>query len=263
MRFPSIRVLGVLLALAAWMPAAPAGAEPRTVRVAAASDLKFALDEIVAEFERAEPGIDVRVTYGSSGNFFAQLGQKAPFDIFFSADIEYPRRLVAAKKARAETLFSYAIGQVVVWAPKNSSLDPQRHGMQTLADARVRKIAIANPKHAPYGKAAEAAMKHLGVYEQVQGKLVLGENISQTAQFVASGAADVGIIALSLAMAPALRDRGRSWPIPLDAYPKLEQGGVILSWATDRGAAEKVREFVIGPRGREILARYGFRLPAP
>lgn len=261
MRLPSLRFLGVLLALAGTLPAAPAGAAPRTVRAAAASDLKFALDEIVAAFERAEPGIDVRVTYGSSGNFFAQLGQKAPFDIFFSADIEYPRRLVAAKKARAETLFPYAIGQVVVWVPKNSSLDPRRDGMQTLADARVRKIAIANPKHAPYGKAAEAALKHFGIYEKVRGKLVLGENISQTAQFVDSGAADVGIIALSLAMAPALRDRGRAWPVPLDAYPTLEQGGVILSWASDREAAEKVRAFVMGPRGREILARYGFGLP--
>lgn len=259
MKLAYFRLLGALFA-ATVLAAAPARAESGAVRVAAASDLKFALDEAVAEFKKAQPGVDVRVTYGSSGNFYSQLSQNAPFDMFFSADIEYPRKLAAAGKAGAETLFSYAVGQVVVWAPKKSPLDPRR-GMQVLTDPRVRKIAIANPKHAPYGKAAEAAMKHFGVYDQAAAKLVLGENIAQTAQFVQSGAADVGIIALSLAQAPAMRDQGTAWPIPLESYPKLEQGGVILAWAQDRAAAGKFRDFMTGPRGREILTRYGFILP--
>lgn len=252
-------LLGALVA-AASLFAPPAHAGQGAVRVAAASDLKFALDELVREFKAVAPDVDVRVTYGSSGNFFAQLTQNAPFDIFFSADVEYPRKLAAAKKADAETLFTYGVGQIVLWAPKKSALDPQL-GMKVLTDARIRKIAIANPKHAPYGKAAEAAMMHSGVYDQAAGKLVFGENISQTAQFVASGAADIGIIALSLAQTPAMRDRGMVWPIPRDSYPRLEQGGVILSWAQDRAAAAKLRAFVISPRGRDILSRYGFLLP--
>jgi molybdate transport system substrate-binding protein len=132
--------------------------------------------------------------------------------------------------------------------------------MQALLDPLVHKIAIANPSHAPYGRAAEAAMKTLGVYEKIRDRLVYGENISQTAQFIESGAADIGIISHSLAVAAPLRDEGRFWEIPLDAYPPLEQGGVILSWAEDRAAAEAVRGFVLGGEGKTILRRYGFRL---
>src|SRR5207253_2239343 len=134
-------------------------------------------------------------------------------------------------------------------------------GIQALLDPAVRKIAIANPIHAPYGRAAEAAMKKLGVFEKVQDRLVYGENISQTAQFVESGAADIGMISHSLAVAPALRDKGRYWEVPMHAYPPLEQGGVILSWVEDRAAAEALRGFVLGEEGKLILSRYGFRPP--
>jgi molybdate transport system substrate-binding protein len=229
--------------------------------VAAAADLKYALDELLVEFERQYPHIDVRPTYGSSGNFYAQLSNQAPFDLFFSADIDYPRRLIEQGRALQETEFLYAVGQIVVWVRNESPLDVETQGVHALLEPGVRKIAIANPQHAPYGRAAEAALQHLGVYEQVQSRLVLGENIAQTAQFVESGAADVGVLALSLAMAPALRDKGRYAIIPLHAYPRLEQGGVILARVRDREATELLRTFVIGEQGRAILRRYGFLLP--
>ena len=231
------------------------------VSVAAASDLKYALDELIVEFEKAHPNIDVEPTYGSSGNFFAQLSNKAPFDIFLAADIDYPRKLIEQGQADKESEFLYAIGHLVVWVRNESPLDVTGQGVQALVDPSVRKIAIANPKHAPYGRAAEAALKHLGIYEQLQDRLVLGENIAQTAQFVESGAADVGIIALSLAMAPAMKERGRYWNVPLDAYPRLEQGGAILNWAKDREATNTLRSFVTSEQGRTTLRRYGFQLP--
>lgn len=246
---------------AAPKPAAPASALKKTVAIAAASDLKFALDELLVEFHKQHADIVVTPTYGSSGNFFAQISNDAPFDLYLSADIEYPRKLIESGHALQGTEFSYAIGKIVVWAPNASPLDVEGQGLQALLDPSVKKIAIANPQHAPYGRAAEAAMKKLGVYDQVKDKLVLGENISQTAQFVESGAADVGIIALSLALAPPMRDKGKYSPVPLDAYPTMEQGGVILNHANDRAASETVRNFITGNEGRAILKKYGFTLP--
>src|SRR5262249_39922487 len=158
----------------------------------------------------------------------------APFDLYLSADIDYPRKLMESRLALQESEFVYAVGHLVVWVPNGSKLDLDRLGIRAVADPSVKKLAIANPKHAPYRRAAEAALKKFGIYDDVKDRLVLGENIAQTAQFVESGSADVGIIALSLALAPAMRDKGRYWTVPLDAYPRLEQGGVILSWAKDR-----------------------------
>lgn len=258
-------LLPVLLAAVCGCDRAPTASATKpttsTVSVAAAADLKYALDDLIVEFEKTNPGIDVRPTYGSSGNFYAQLSNKAPFDIYFSADIDYPRQLIEQGHALKETEFLYAVGQIVVWVRNESPLDVETLGVRALVEPGVRKVAIANPQHAPYGRAAEAALKHLGVYEQVQDRLVLGENIAQTAQFVESGAADVGVIALSLAMAPALKEKGRYSIIPLDAYPRLEQGGAILSWANNREATDSLRAFVIGEQGRAILRRYRFLLP--
>lgn len=220
------------------------------LRIAAASDLKFALDELVREFGSKE----IKVTYGSSGNFFAQLQNRAPFDLYFSADVAYPRKLVEAGLGLDTNVFVYGIGRIVLWSPK---ADVSK-GFAALTNATVRKVAIANPKHAPYGMAAVAAMKSLGVYDAVEPKLVLGENIAQAAQFVESGAADVGIIALSLALAPQMKNAGEFCEIPLDAYPKMEQGGIILKWTKDAEAARAFRDFVTRPRGREVLRRFGF-----
>lgn len=232
-----------------------------TIRVAAAADLKFALDELIGEFQRRHPQIRVAVSYGSSGSFFAQLAQRAPFDIFFSADMGYPRRLIAQGLALPETEFFYAVGRIVLWVPKDSSISVEALGVRAVFDPTVQKIALANPQHAPYGRAAEAALKSLGVYDDIRERFVFGENVAQTAQFVQSGAAQIGVIALSLALAPTLREQGRFWEFPLESYPKMEQGGVILKWARDRASTELLRAFVLSEHGRAILKSYGFFLP--
>jgi len=230
------------------------------VRVAAAADLQFAFEELVASFERTRPDIRVEASYGASGNFFAQLVNHAPFDVFLSADMDYPRRL-ANELGSAEAPFAYTVGHLVVWVPRRSTLAVDQLGIKTLLDPSVRKIAIANPRHAPYGRAAEAALKSLKVYDSVKGRLVLGENVAQAAQFVQSGAADAGVFSRSLALAPAIRDAGRFWEIPQDTYPRLEQGGLILPWAEDASAAIAVRDFLLGNEGKAVLRRFGFDAP--
>jgi molybdate transport system substrate-binding protein len=252
-------VVSIILAGCGRSPAPAEG--KREVRVAAAADLKFALDDLLVDFRSEHPDIDVQVSYGASGNFFAQLANKAPFDVFFSADVEYPRRLIENGLAAKEDEFLYAVGHLAVWVPIESSLDLKRLGIRALLDPNVRKIAIANPRHAPYGRAAVFALKKLGIYEAIEKKIVQGENVAQAAQFVETGSADAGVIALSLALSPPLHEKGRHWEVPLDAYPRLEQGGIILSWAQDRRAAEALREFVGGPGGKAVLKRYGFFLP--
>lgn len=249
--------IGLLLAVSLLVSAQVRAAD---ITVAAAADLKFAMDELVAEFSARNADIQVRVTYGSSGNFYAQIGNRAPFDLFFSADIDYPRKLAAAGHA-LDAVFAYAVGRIVVWVPVGSPVDVRKLGMQSLLAAPARKIAIANPQHAPYGRAAEAAMKALGVHVQAQPRLVLGDNVAQTAQFVQSGAADIGIIALSLAVAPQLRDSGIWWEVPHDAYPTLEQGGMIVRWTRVPEAARAFRDFVLGSHGRDVLKRHGFSMP--
>jgi molybdate transport system substrate-binding protein len=250
-----------LAGLGGCAPTPTAAGAPRVVSVAAAADLKFALDDLVADYRRAHPDVDVRVTYGASGNFFAQLSNRAPFDLYFSADVDYPRRLAEQGLADKDSLFVYAVGHLVVWVRRDSPLNVEKLGIRAVLDPSVKKIGLANPKHAPYGRAAQAALKKLGVYDQVEGRLVYGENVAQTAEFIDTGAADVGLIALSLALAPTLRDRGRYWEVPLDAYPRLEQGGIILSWARDRPAVEALRAFVLAPEGKAVLRRYGFFVP--
>ena len=229
-------------------------AEPHKVSIAAAADLHFALEEVSREFRAAHPDVDLAIAYGSSGNFYAQIRNQAPFDILLSADVEYPRKLVQDGIGARDSLFVYAVGRIVVWVPASSPLDPAT----ALRAASVRHVAIANPQHAPYGRAAEAALHSLGVYDSVAGKLVLGENVAQTLEFVQSGAADVGIVALSLALAPPVRGQGRYWEVPVGAYPKIEQGGLILK---DSKAAREFRSFLLAADGRRILKEYGFSVP--
>jgi molybdate transport system substrate-binding protein len=234
---------------------------PQELLVAAAADLKFVMEEMIEKFQQRSPEISVKVTYGSSGNFYSQLVNQAPFDIYFSADVGYPRKLSEQGLTLEGSDFVYAVGRIVIWAPAFSEIDVERLGAEALRHSSVRHIAIANPKHAPYGKAAEAAMRSLGLYEAVREKLVYGENVAQAFQFIQSGAAEIGVIALSLALAPNARDQGRYWEIPQQAYPRLDQGGVILRWAKGPTAARNFRSFVLGSTGREILKRYGFTLP--
>ncbi len=236
---------------------------PKPLLIAAAADLKFALDDVLGEFRKAHPEHDAKPTYGSSGTLFAQLDNGAPFDLFLSADVKFPRQLIERGKAEKDSLFFYAIGHLVVWLPKESKLDLTQLGARALLDASVRKVAIANPEVAPYGAAAIAALKQLGVHEAVSSKLVLGENVAQAAQFVQSGAADAGVISLSLALAPKMKDAGRWWEVPADSHTKLEQAGIIRTGAANRAGAVQFREFLSAPAGREILKRYGFVLPDP
>jgi molybdate transport system substrate-binding protein len=229
------------------------------IRVAAAADLKFALDELGAQYEK-QAGKKIDVSYGSSGNFFAQIQNGAPFDLLLSADIEYPRKLEAAGLAEPGTLYEYAVGRIVIWMPADARTDLAKLEWKALLEPGVERIAIANPEHAPYGRAAVAALRKAGVYEQVLRRLVYGENIAQAAQFVASGTAQAGILALSLAVSPPMR-AGKRWEIPADMHPPIEQGAIILKSAKDKAGARAFLAFLKSDAGRKILGSYGFILP--
>lgn len=236
------------------------GAEPSpTLTVAAASDLQFAMGEIASAFEKGT-GSRVKVSFGASGSFVAQITAGAPFDLFFSADESYPKRLIETGLALPESFFRYAAGRLVLWVPNDSPIDLAKEEMQALLHPSVRKIAIANPAHAPYGKAAVSALQSSGLYERVQSRLVLGENISQAAQFVQSGNADIGLLSLSHANAAAMKGKGRFWLVPADVYPPLHQGGVILRRSRRAALAKSLIDFVKSGEGKVILERYGFTL---
>jgi molybdate transport system substrate-binding protein len=230
------------------------------ITVAAAADLQFAMQDVAARYQK-ETGKTVKPIYGSSGNFFQQIQNGAPFDIFFSANLDYARKLEAAHLTEPGSYYQYARGKIVVWVPNESKLVLDSD-LQTLTDPSVKKIAIANPQHAPYGQAAVAAMQKVGVYDKVKDKLVLGENISQTASFVISGSADVGIVALSLALSPNMKDKGRYVEIPAADYPPIEQACVILSSSKNKEAARQFLTFVKTSAISDVLKSYGFDVPA-
>lgn len=230
------------------------------ILVAAASDLNFAMNEICRAFEKAHPGIKVEVSYGSSGNFFAQIKQGAPYDIFFSADASYPALLENEGFAVKGQRQLYAIGKIVLWIPKKSALNPQK-GLNLVLETELKKLAIANPKHAPYGRAAEESLRYYGLLDKIQGKLVFGENISQTAQFVQTGAADAGIIAMSLAISPSMAESGSYWVIPTESYSRLEQGYAVLQRGKGKSSVKTFLEFVQGKKGKKILYDFSFILP--
>ena len=239
--------------------AAPAHAIDGPV-IAAASDLKFALDEIVAEF-RKTTGRSVRVTYGSSGNFFRQIAQDAPFELFLSADEEFIFKL-ADQGLTLDRGAQYATGRIVLFAPKGSPVRPDARFddlRQALADGRLVKLAIANPEHAPYGRAAMEALKSAALWPAIQPKLVLGENVSQAAQFAVSGSTQAGIFALSLALAPNFRDAGSYVAIPEALHRPLRQRMVLTRKAGD--TARAFYAFLQAPVARAVFKRYGFLLP--
>jgi molybdate transport system substrate-binding protein len=231
-----------------------------TAVVAAASDLKFALDEVVESFRR-ETGIDVRVTYGSSGNFARQIAQGAPYELFLSADEAYVLGLADLGQMRDRGTL-YAIGRIALYAPTDSPLlpDPALANLaRRLRDGSSGRIAIANPEHAPYGRAAEEALRTLGLWEAIATHLVLGENAAQAAQFAASGNADGGIVAYSLALAPPLRKRGRFALLPEQLHSPLRQRMALTSRSS--GEARQLYEYLQTPAARAILERHGFALP--
>jgi molybdate transport system substrate-binding protein len=235
-------------------------ASAQGLTIAAASDLQSALPAIASQFEK-ETGQRVRLTFGSSGNFFTQIENGAPFDIFLSADGNYPRRLEHSGLAERASLYEYATGRLVLWTRTDSGLDLRR-GLALLADARVRRIAIANPEHAPYGRAAVAALRHEGLYERVREKFVFGENISQAAQFAHSGSADVGILALSLALSPALRNSGTYVEIPESWHPPLDQAAIVIASSRQKALARQFIDHLKTPDSVRILQSYGFAVPA-
>ncbi|MEE9165756.1 MAG: molybdate ABC transporter substrate-binding protein, partial [Nitrospinota bacterium] len=229
------------------------------ILVAAASDLKFAMDDIIRLFEKKKPDIKVETVYGSSGNFFNQIINGAPFDLYFSADIRYPEEL--GKRGLGKEVTVYAFGRMVVMAPVDSGIEIQKSGIKSLLHPAVKKIAIANPAHAPYGKAAVAFLKSQNIYETIKEKLVLGENISQAAQFVESGAAEAGIIALSLAIKAKESGRVSYLEIPAETYPTLEQGFTILTRTKKYSLVNEFSYFVQSKEGKSVLMQHGFDVP--
>lgn len=223
---------------------------PGAVRVAAASNLEPALEALRAELE-----VELQVTYAGSGTFVQQLANGATYDLFLSADADYPRVLVERGLADAGDVFAYALGRSVLWVPEGSPLDPAQ-GLAVLAGPEVRRVAIANPRHAPYGVAAETALRAAGVLEQVRPKLVLGENVAQAADFLVSGGTDAAIVPRSLVVSEPLKDVGR-WQVLAEA-PGLEQAGVLL---TDVAGARAVRDALLGDEGRAVLTDAGYDLP--
>lgn len=253
-----LRMLSMLVALSViMMSAVPSMAGQ--VSITAASDLQYAMKEIITVFEAKNPGDRIAAVFGSSGKAYSQIENGAPYDLFFSADISYPEKLRKSGAAITKPK-PYAIGRMTIWVTGKSGLDA-RKGIRLLLDPKVRKIAMANPEHAPYGRIAEEVLKKNHVYEQVKGKLVLGENIQQTAQFVQTGAADAGMIAYSLALAPVLASEGRYFLVPASMHKPIVQGYVLLKPAAGNSTAAKFEQFIGSREARSIFKRYGFTLP--
>jgi molybdate transport system substrate-binding protein len=240
-----------------WLGLATA-AYAQDLTVAAAADLQFAMQDIATHFAQ-ESGKNVKVIYGSSGNFAQQLRNGAPFDMFFSANLDYPKQLQQEGLVEPDSFYSYAKGRIVLWVPRGSTLDLHM-GLKALVSPSVGKIAIANPEHAPYGKAAIAALQSEHIYGKVKDKLVLGENISQAASFVASGAADAGILALSLAVSPNMKDKGQYAVISSADYPAIEQACVILKPSKNKDVARQFLRFIQTQTVQDLLRQYGFEV---
>lgn len=259
------RTLIVLLLSLVCAPCGPAfgqaAAKAPAPVVAAASDLKFALEDVAKAFTK-DTGARVELVFGSSGNLTRQLTEGAPFEMFMSADEAFVFKLADSGLTRDRGAL-YAIGRLVLFAPHGSPLkvDEQLNGLRALAaSGGLKRFAIANPAHAPYGRAAEAMLRAKGLWDTVQPSLVLGENISQAAQFAATGNAAGGIIAQSLVVTPPLRDAGTFVVLPDRDHPPLRQRMVLMKRAG--ATAAKFYDYMQQPAARAILERYGFAIPA-
>lgn len=247
----------ILLIMLCFLAATRASAE--TLYIAAASNLVYCLEELNSQFKKQYPNLEIKVTTGASGNFFAQIQQNAPYEVYLSADVIYPQQLVDKQLADAKTLSIYARGQAVLWTNyKNIDLN---QGLSVLTQTNIKRIAIANPEHAPYGQAAKAALQQAKMWQAIQPKLVLGENIAQTLQFVQTQNADVGVVALSLLRAPQLAGQGQYWLIPTHFYPPLEQAMVVTKRGKNNPLAYDYLKFIKSPPAQKILADYGFLAP--
>ncbi|HVW21084.1 MAG TPA: molybdate ABC transporter substrate-binding protein [Opitutaceae bacterium] len=239
--------------------AAAAARAAGRVGVAAAANLTYVLEPLDAAFARARPDVAVVPTLGSSGNLLAQIRNGAPFDLFLSADMDFPRKLIAAGGAEASSLRVFAIGKLALWTTRPEV------GLESIAgavrSARVRRLAVANPRTAPYGRAALEVLAKLGLSELAGPKLVTGENVTQAAEFVSTGNADAGFVALSLLLAPRLRGQGRWIEVPASLYSPIEQGAVLTRRGGANPAARSYLEFLSGPEAREIFGRFGYARP--
>ncbi len=253
----ALLVAAAVLAVALAIQVRARAGEAEKATIAAAADLKFAMDDVLAEFRKSQPGCAVEVVYGSSGQFHTQITQGAPFDLFFSADISFPRML-AEKALAASEVKPYAIGRIVLWSVVK---DASKMTLADLADPSIARIAIANPKHAPYGQRAEEALRAAGMWEKIESKLVYGDNIAHTAQLVESKNAQVGIIALSLTKSPALAKQGGYALIDESLHKPLEQGFVVTKRAAKNACAAGFASFMGEKAARDIMIRYGFALP--
>ena len=216
--------------------------KPVPVAVAAAGDLRGVLEELKTGFEAKHPGVQLQLSFGASGSLTAQILQGAPFDVFLSADEGFPQQL--QKAGLVQALFPYTTGSLTLWVRKDLALDPARDGWQVLFSPKIKKIATANPQVAPYGRAAEAALRRVGIYDRVQPRLVFADNIAQAAQFLQAGTAEAGLVSATQANNPALR-----------------QAGVILLRSPHQDQARAFRSYLTGAEGQAILARHGFKKP--
>lgn len=239
------------------MALAQAQKEPAPLIVAAAADLSSALKDIAQNYER-KTGVRLKLSFGASGMLTQEIQNGAPFDVFLSADMEYPRQFIASGAAQAGSLSQYAQGKLVLWIPAGSRLDLAHQGMNVLLDPSVKKIAIANPQHAPYGRAAIAALKHIDLYDRIKDRLVIGENVAQAAQFVESGNAQAGLVARAHAVAPGMQNKGRYWELPGEYYPPLLQGAVVLTRSQHKQEALDFLGYLKSKEASEILGKYGF-----
>lgn len=260
-RAPMLKKLyAALFALLAAAPVVIAQTAQTPLRVAAAADLEPVLPPILAQFEKAT-GIHAEATYQASAMLTTQILNGAPFDLFLSADLSFPKRLIDARvadtagSADSSMPIIYAKGTLVLWERRDSHLPPP--SLALLSDPNLKRLAIANPDRAPYGRAAVAALVSLKLYDALKPRIVTAENIAQTAQFVDSGNADAGLISLTSAMTPQLSGSGTYFVIPRDLYPPIEQGAVIVSATSQREAAHKLLDFLLSAPVQAELARSG------
>jgi len=235
------------------MPAA------ENIAIAAAANLVYVIGPLNAEFAKVRADVAVQVEIGASGNLVAQIKNGAPYDVFLSADTEFPQKLVRAGGAQSSSLVTFAMGKLVLWTTKPgvelSSIE------SVVRSKMVEKIAIANPGTAPYGRATEEALAKLGLSDVAKPKLVFGENITQAAQFVSTGNADAGFVALSLVLSPNLKMKGRWIEVPSALYTPIAQAGVLTTRGATKAAARQYLDFLTSPAARKVFAQFGYGLP--
>ena len=251
-----LRPAFIVVALASVASAARGG---EIVSVAAASNFSYALDTLNAEFKKFSTKTSVVVATGASGTLVAQIKNGAPYDVFLSADLDYAKALITADEADPKSLTTFATGRLVLWTTKPGA--ELKNVADTVRSPTVKKLAIANRDNAPYGRAAQQALEKLGVWADAQPKLVTGENITQTAQFVETGNADAGFVALSLVLAPRLKDKGRWLEVPADLYAPLGHAAVLTIRGAKKTGAKEYLEFLRSPLARKVLEDFGYGVP--